>query len=275
MVPEVWIVGLSSVVAAAAGAVGGFGGAIFVVPALIFLGMAPVEAAPLGLLTVAAGSLAANAAQVNEFTVNHRLGVTVELPASAGAIAGAMLAGSADPWLIRRILALALAAAVVAGALGRDSPTLPDGRFGKRHLGEWRHGLAGAYVVSDGQIVPYRARRLSLGVAVSSVSGLVAGLTGTGGGYMKTPIMSELMHVPVKVAAATTMFMVGLTASAALLVFAIRGDLDPLTGMGAVIGGLVGGRAGAALQGIFPPAAVRRFLAGLLLVVAIVLVLPQ
>lgn len=205
------VVGGLSLIAGALGAVGGLGGAVLLVPALIVLGVAPIEAAPLGLLTVAAGSLSANAAQLDASTVNHRLGVTVELAASAGAIAGALAAGSASPWLVRWVLAVAVMVAAVAGGMRKGTRNQPDDRFEPRHLGEWRHELAGAYALAEGSIVPYRARRVPVGVAASCVSGLVAGLTGTSGGFIKTPIMSELMHVPVKVAAATTVFMVGLT----------------------------------------------------------------
>lgn len=270
MTPEV-VVGLLSLVAAAMGAIGGLGGAVLLVPALIVLGMPPVEAAPIGLLTVAAGSLTTNAMQLDEGTVNHRLGVTMELFASAGAVVGALLAGLVAPTVIRWVLAVAALGAAVAGGLRRGMRNRPDDRFDASHVGEWRHEMAGAYRVDTG-VVPYRARRIRRGGAALGVAGLVAGLTGTSGGYMKTPIMSELMQVPVKVAAATTVFMVGITASAALTVFAVRGDLDPVAGLAAVLGGLVGGWTGAALQSRLPPQAVRRFLAVVLVAVAVVLV---
>lgn len=270
MISEVTI-GLLSLVAAAVGAIGGLGGAVLLVPALIVLGMPPVEAAPIGLLTVAAGSLAANASQLDESTVNHRLGVTMELSASAGAVVGALLAGLVAPAVVRWVLAVAALGAAIAGGLRRGVRNRPDGDFDVTHVGEWRHSMAGAYEV-DGGVVPYRARRVRIGGAALGAAGVVAGLTGTSGGFIKTPVMSEIMHVPVKVAAATTVFMVSITASAALTVFAVRGDLDPVAGLAAVLGGLVGGRVGAALQSRLPPQVVRRFLAVVLVAVAVVLV---
>lgn len=272
MVPEL-MVGLIGFAAAAVGAVGGLGGAVLLVPALIVLGMPPIEAAPLGLLTVAAGSISANVPQLEESIVNHRLGVTMELSAAAGAIGGALLAGAVAPLIVRWVLALAAIGAAAVGGLRRGLRNIPDARFDVRHVGEWRYELAGAYTTSRNEVVPYRAHRGGLGAAALAVSGLVAGLTGTSGGFIKTPIMSELMHVPVKVAAATTVFMVGITASAALTVFAVRGDLDPGAGLAAVLGGLVGGRVGAVVQSRLPPTAVRRFLALVLVVIATVLVL--
>lgn len=271
MVSELTI-GLLSLAAAGIGAVGGLGGAVLLVPALIVLGMPPVEAAPLGLLTVAAGSLAANASQLDKSIVNHRLGVTMELSASAGAIAGALLAGALAPIAVRWVLALATLTAAVTGGFRRGVRNRPDERFDERHVGEWRYEMAGAYALSPTKIIPYRPRRVSAGAAALGVSGLVAGLTGTSGGFIKTPVMSELMHVPVKVAAATTVFMVGITASAALTVFAVRGEIDPVAGLAAVLGGLVGGRLGGVLQSWLPPTVVRRVLSLVLVTVAVVLV---
>ena len=55
----VWTEFAFALVTAAVGAIGGLGGAILLVPALVLTGIAPRAAAPLGLVSVAAGSLAA------------------------------------------------------------------------------------------------------------------------------------------------------------------------------------------------------------------------
>ena len=43
----------------------------------------------------------------------------------------------------------------------------------------------------DGEVVPYQARRLPLGLGAMAVAGLVSGLAGVGGGFVKTPAMRE------------------------------------------------------------------------------------
>lgn len=268
----VWVLGLLAFGAGAVGTIGGLGGAVLLVPTLVALGVQPVEAAPLGLLTVAAGSLAGNAAQLEELVVNHRLGVSMELLGSVGAVGGALLAGSADSDVVRWVLALTALIAAGLGGLRRGLRNQPGSAFDASHLGEWRYQRAGAYALPDGQIVSYAADRPRLGAAAMSVVGVVAGLTGTSGGFIKTPILTELMHVPVKVAAATTVFMVGITSSAALVVFVARGDLDFLAGLAVVTGGLLGGRTGGRLQSSLSPPVVRRFLSLVLLVVAATLV---
>jgi uncharacterized membrane protein YfcA len=80
--------------------------------------------------------------------------------------------------------------------------------------------------------------------------------------------MSELMHVPVKVAA-TTVFMVGVTAAVSLAIYASQGRLSAAIAP-AVVGGLIGGRLGAAAQPRLPAPLVRQVLSIALAVIGLV-----
>lgn len=258
-----------SFVAAGTGALGGLGGAVLLVPVLVVAGMEPVAAAPLGLLTVAAGSLSASPTQLDEDTVNHRLGVTLEVPASTGAALGALLSTVVSVTVLQWVLAVAAIGAGVAGAarggsrhrVSADAATQP---------GERRGRLAGAYAADHG-VIEYEARNVPAGVAAMGAAGLIAGMTGTSGGFIKTPVMNEVMRVPIKVAAATTVFMVGVTAASALLVHAVQGRIDPGAAGAVVVGALVGGRVGAMVQAHLPPVLVRRFLGTVLVLVGVLL----
>ena len=101
-----WLELVLAFVTAAIGALGGLGGAILLVPLLVLTGMSPRVAAPLGLVSVAAGSLAAAAPQLDERTVNHRIGLTTELVAGVGAVAGALGSGVASDRFLQRFLAV-------------------------------------------------------------------------------------------------------------------------------------------------------------------------
>jgi uncharacterized membrane protein YfcA len=270
-VVPLWGLALLGLGVAGVGALGGLGGAVLLVPVLVLLGVEPVQAAPLGLLTVAAGSLAAAGAQLGSGLVHQRLGVTTEIASSAGAVLGAGLAGIAPATLLVRVLGTTLIAAALLGAGRRGVRNRPQPTFAAEAAGEWPGTLAGAYR-GRGGTVPYQARRLPAGLAAMGVSGLVAGLTGAGGGSIKTPAMSEVMHVPVKVAAATSSFTIGITAAAALCVFAAQGRLDVVAGGAVVAGATVGGRLGVLVQDRLDPVPVRYALAALLLVIGVVLV---
>ena len=78
------VVAVLAAAAALLGSVGGIGGAALLVPVLVALGAEPTAAAPVGLVVVAAGSLAASARQLDDGTVHHRLGLTLELAAAGG-----------------------------------------------------------------------------------------------------------------------------------------------------------------------------------------------
>ena len=104
------------------------------------------------------------------------------------------------------------------------------------------------------------------------LSGIITGVSGVGGGFIKTPAKSELMHVPVKVSSSTTTFSIGITAAAALLVMVVKGKLDPELGAMVLVGSLVGGMVGSMVQSRLSPPTIRRFLSVLLLVVAAILV---
>lgn len=264
------LLGLLAFVTAGVGALGGLGGAILLVPLLVLFGEPVSEAAALGLLSVAAGSLAAGARQLKEATVNHRIGVVTELGASAGAIGGALLSGAVSHQVLTKLLAALAAAAAVAGGWRKGVRNPPVPGYTDADVGEWEGQLAGAYRVGDG-VAPYAAKRLPIGLAAVTLSGVAAGATGVSGGFIKTPATSELMHVPVKVAAATTTFTIGVTSAAALLVFAVQGRIDPRAAAPVLVGSLVGGTFGAVVQSRLSPPLVRRALSVILLVVAALL----
>lgn len=267
---EVLALGAIALVTATLGALGGLGGAVMMVPALVVLGFSPIEAAPLGMAMVAANSFAATPTQLRARLANFRLGVSLETVASAGAVIGALASVRVGAPALLAVLGVASVAAGVLSGARRGQRNLPDpeARFADHHD---RPGqLASAYLDADGAVVPYGVRRLPLGLGVTAVAGVVAGLTGTSGGYLKTPVMSELLHVPVKVAAATTVFMVGVTSSVALAVYAAQGRVTAAIAP-AVLGGLVGGRLGASLQRRLPATLVRRVLAIALIAIGVLL----
>lgn len=262
---------LLALATASLGALGGLGGAVILVPLLVLTGTPAREAAPLGLLSVASGSLAAGPRQLADLTVHHRLGLTTEVVASFCAIGGALLSGAVSESVLIRMLAGVATASAIASLRGRDEVhAIAPEEEGAGDLGEERGKLSGM-VRAGGQVRRYQARNLPGALAAISLAGLVAGLAGVGGGFIKTPVTTEIMRVPVKVAASTTTFTGGITSATALLVFAAHGRVN-LDHAGAIIAGsLLGGYLGARLQARLDPSVVRRSLAALLLVVAAIL----
>lgn len=259
---------------AAAGVAGGVGGAVLVVPLLLLTGADAPAAATVGLLSVATATAAAAPRQLAQRLANHRLAVTVELGASLGVVVGASLLAVLPEAVFRGILAAAIVAAVAAGLLGRPARGLEAVTLPVAAVGEQPGAIAGAYALGHGA-VPYRAQRVPLGIGLAIGVGLVSGVTGTSGGYLKTPLMREVLGVPIKVAAATSTFASGVTAIAGLAVLLPAGAVELPVAAAAVVGASLGRIAGAALQARLPPRGARQVLAVLLVTVAVVLLWPS
>ena len=268
---ELWrdllIVGLA-LLTSTIGSIGGLGGAILLVPLLTFGEMSIIEAAPLGLVSVIAGSVAAGRRQTYDGIVNHRFGIVTELGATSGAIVGVLLAGGLSDGLLTMVLAGVALLAGVGGAWRRGVRWKPDPALEPGDVGE-RHGsLAGAYRLDDLNVVPYVPTRMPIGIALMAISGVVTGLAGVGGGFLKTPLSSEVMRLPAKVAAGTSTFTIGLTASTALMLMAIDGRVIVSDAALVVLGALLGGTLGSLLQRRMSPQVVRRATAMMLIVIA-------
>lgn len=265
------VLGLLAFGTATLGAIGGLGGAVLLVPVLVLLGWTPLEAAPIGIAMSAAGALAAVPRQSLHGLTNHRLGVALELSASIAAAGGAVLALFAPGRLLQYVLGVATVGAAVAGGLRKGQRNLPVDGASLTALQERPGELASAYPDADGRVVPYEVQRVPTGAGLIGGAGLLAGLTGVSGGFIKAPVMSEVMRVPVKVAGATSMFMVGITSAVTIAVYTSQGRVTSAIAP-AVLGGLLGGRLGSAAQRRLPATITRRLLSVTLLGVGILLV---
>jgi len=254
------------------GSIGGLGGAILLVPLLTFGDMTIAQAAPLGLVSVIAGSVAAGRAQVKDGAVNHRFAIVTELGASSGAIIGVLLAGAISERALTWVLAVLAVVAAAGGAIRKGVRWKPDASLGADSVGEQHGSLAGVYRLND-LPVPYQPSRMPLGVGLMALAGVVTGLAGVGGGFLKTPLSSEVMRLPAKVATATSTFTIGLTASTALLLMAIDGRIVASDTALVVLGSVAGGTIGSRLQRHMSPPIVRRITAVVLVAIALIMVL--
>jgi len=286
------------------GALIGIGGGIIVVPALVLaFGYDIHLAVAVSLVCVVATSTAAGSAYVGEGLAHMRLGMALEIATTLGGITGGLIAVAISPRALSAVFAVVvLATAAVAlrsrdpdeeRAGGRAGPDdgdggpvvgpgcadgVPPGRdrsdrgAGGVVPGGWEvpGTLAGAYVdPRSGLLVEYRAVRLGLGAGVSALAGMLSGMLGVGGGFLKVPAMTVGMKVPIKVAAATSNFMIGVTAIASLLVYFARGYLRPMVAAPIALGVVAGALLGSGLAARTSPALLRRVLVAVLVFVAL------
>ena len=79
---------------------------------------------------------------------------------------------------------------------------------------------------------------------ISFFAGGLSGLLGLGGGIIQVPMMNLLCGVPIKAAAATSNFLIGVSAAASLFVYLKKGYLMPELAAVIIIGVLLGSFAG-------------------------------
>ncbi len=227
-------------VAGGLGATLGIGGGIFLVPFLtIALGMPIGAAAAISLTTVIGTSSAVSAGRSGTHLINFRLGMVLEVATAAGSLLGGITAQHMNQQVLERVFAVVTALVAVVMVL----------RINRRNIlvGEAvdTGPLGGRYVEEEsGGIVSYRVKRIPLALAASFVAGNISSLLGIGGGVIKVPVLNAWCGVPLRAAAATSAFMLGVTAAAGAIIYFGNGQLVPALAAAAVLGVQAGSATG-------------------------------
>jgi uncharacterized membrane protein YfcA len=117
--------------------------------------------------------------------------------------------------------------------------------------------------------VAYRVRRLPLAAGGSVVAGMLASFVGIGGGILIVPLLNAWCGVPLRVAAATSAFMIGITAVPGAIEHWAEGYLRSFDLAGAAaFGVLLGFRAGQWISARAPVRRLKLVMAAILAIVA-------
>lgn len=258
---------LAGAVAGGLGATLGIGGGIFLVPFLtIVMGWPIGVAAAISLTTVIGTSSAVSAGRTGSHLINYRLGMVLEVATAAGSLLGGITAQYLDAHTLERLFSIVTAAVGVAtlSRLNRRNVLIGD----QHDVGT----LGGRFVDADsGGVVSYRVRRVPLALAASFVAGNVSSLLGIGGGVIKVPVLNAWCGVPLRAAAATSAFMIGVTAAAGAIIYYGSGQLVPMLAAAAILGVQAGSVLGMRVGRSASPRALKLLLATVLFAVAIVM----
>lgn len=225
------------------------------------------------ILSVIATSSAVASSNVERGTANMRLGMTLEIATALGAIGGGALAGQLTPSVLQGLFALVVIPTAIAMWQGKTE-ALPSAQSHPVPSAPpeipTNSGLAGEYFdEAAGQLVHYQVQRLWAGLLISFFAGTFSGLLGIGGGVFKVPALHILCQVPMKAAAATSNFMIGVTAAASAFLYFGRGEVRPTLTAATVIGVLIGSMLGLHLNRRIQSHLVQRLFALLLAAVAV------
>ena len=233
------IIFVAGIVSGGLGALLGLGGGIFLVP-FLNLGMRfPFQAAAaISLTTVIATSSSVSAGRAGKQLINIRLGMLLEVATAAGSLLGAVTAMFLAPSTVQRLFGIATIAVAVVMLTRLQRRNVLDAST--------EPGLLGGRFYDDesGRDVAYRVKRVPFALAASFVAGNLSSLLGIGGGFIKVPVLNAWCGVPMRAAAATSAFMIGVTATSGAVIYYGQGQLVPALAAVAVLGVQIGSRGG-------------------------------
>jgi uncharacterized protein len=230
------------------GSLTGLGGAVVALPVLVVaFGVPFPEAAGAGLLTVLATSSATGAAYVRDGLSDLRIGMFLEIATVPGALVGATVTVFLVHARLDDALLVALGAvlfALVPGTIARGFEP-PYTLAATPDRTSRAFGLSGSYYDERRrERLPYAGARTPPALGVAFAAGAVSGMFGIGGGVFKVLSLEHFLKLPMKVATATSNFMIGVTAAAGASVLLIAGFVNPVIGAPIAIGTAAGALGG-------------------------------
>ena len=241
---------LASVLTGLLGPLVGIGGGILETPLLTLVFGVPVNyAIGCSIVAVIGTSCGAGSALLRDKTMNPRIATLLNSATTAGAVLGAvmtiLLIGGGYKWAIYLIFGAVLWASSLS--------VYSRGRAEKKQSSEPVHpsstanrfGLHGEYYDEAlMQRVQYSPVRVGAGSSVVFGAGLLSGLLGIGSGTVNVLGLHSVMHLPFKVSATTSNFMIGITAAASAAIFFLKGYVNLVIvgpgAVGVVLGSIVG-----------------------------------
>lgn len=217
------------------GALAGVGGGILITPMLaMYFGVPMHQAVAVSLVAVIATSTAASSVNMARNVADVRLGMTLVFATTFGAA----LAAYASAYVHRRTIALLFALFLVYSAISMVQRA-------------WKSRSE----APQAETPEYQVRNTPAGMGASLVAGGLSGLLGIGGGPIQVPVMYLWMGVPLRVATATSNFMIGITAATSAYLYYARGDVllavaAPLVS-GVFAGSLLGARLAPRVRGAY------------------------
>ena len=235
---------LAAAAASMLGSMLGLGGGVFMVPIMtLFIGIDPKIAVGASAISVVTNSVIGSTNHLRSGFTNLRLGMMMETITAIGAFIGATIAVAVNANVLSVIFGLVLLYSAVSMVRKR---TAPIGDAGPGMADPMR--LGGHYLdPATRREIRYVPQNVPFGMAISSGAGVLSGMLGVGGGVIKVPMMNLFMHIPVKAAAGTSSFMVGLTSVATATVFYADGKLVPAVVVPIMLGVIAGSQLGSHL----------------------------
>ena len=229
----------TSFIAGIIGSLLGLGGGIILVPALMILFNIPIhEAIGVSFIGVLVNSSSSSLVYIKNRITDMRLSSILELGAVTGSIIGAYTALLIESNILSTIFGIVLGYIAIDMYRKLKKNSVNNNR--ELESGDERE----YFDESTNETIKYYVTREKEGTILSIIGGVFAGLLGLGGGAIFVPIMNRIMKVPIKVAIATSSFMIGITSLVGALIFFNNGFIDVAIASPIILGIFFGAQIG-------------------------------
>jgi len=244
----------------------GIGGGIIFIPILTILyDLSASEAVAVSLVGIIAASTGAASHFVKKNMSNVRLGLLLEITTSIGAMLGAMIAVYLANWVLLCIFGVVLIYSGITMIVRSEriiEPQEKDDALNFEYINE-----------KTVKKERYSVKNVKTGLLMCTMAGAMSSMTGVGGGTIKVPLMNVHMHVPIKIASATSSYMIGITAFSGAIIYFLQGDLLLDYAAAIAIGAFLGSLVGTRLSKIIDSGPMRRYFSLLLFAVSVIIFL--
>ena len=224
------------------GVITGTGGGVIMVPVLLLLfNMEPTAGSGTSLALVAVTSFSGSLAYLRKGLVDKRSGLMFAAAALPGSVVAPFAIKVIAPDVFRGLfglILLCLAAYTLVKTLrpvGGNSEAWHSVKtdFRTKHI-----------TTGSGENFDYEFNE-ALAAAFNFVVGFLSAFFGTGGGFLRTPVLIYVFGFPVRIAVATSIFSLAMSATAGAGVHALLGHVDwyptfIFAGLGLLVGSQIG-----------------------------------
>jgi hypothetical protein len=197
----------------------GLGGGLVFSPMFVLIGFAKADAASASLFLNLVAAASAAFVYARKRMVDYSLALPLILSSAATAPVGSYLNAHVNTRVFVTVMAVILLAAACRMLL--SPPPAEEVEAG----------------VSQG-------KKLAGGLGIGTVIGLIGGMLGIGGGVFVVPLLVYVLRTPVKIAAASSTFIVCFASLTGFIGYAAMGDIDWGFILPAAAACFVGGQAG-------------------------------
>ena len=217
-----------------------------------------------GLLVALSGALSAGSPLLRKGLANLKLALSMALIGSASSIAGAMVGLAMPEKTIQLLLGLTIMFISFVMYRSKNSayPVIdkPDALSKTLQI---------YCVYFDEHLkkdINWQIHRTPVGLALFILIGFMAGMFGLGAGFANVPVFNLILGVPLRVAVATSVFVLSINDTAAAWVYLHKGAVLPLIAVPSIAGMMIGTKIGAKLLTRIHTNMVRRIVIALLAV---------